>query len=222
MKGERRRSPSRPRRLGRGQAPHPRGVFIKRSLATWLLLIASILTFDACLVSANAFSGYIGDSRVGIPFGYTVQAPVIPELEAPPSVDDGVDPGPLLANLATMGIIALVNVAFWPSRSPSKAPSTPSPIGGATPPVDVERRDEQHVALLDRRSRRCLRRTIVGSLLGLGWLFGGLGWLRGRTLFRTYAQHGRVPPWTAAAAWVAGRAVVCAVVVGVLGLLFAW
>lgn len=196
-------------------------VFIKRSLPTWLLLIASILTFDACLVSANAFSGYIGDHRVGIPFGYTVQGPVIPELEADPSVDDGVDPGPFLANVAVMGIIALVSTIFWPSRSPSKVPSTPSPIGGATPPADVERRDEQQIALLDRRSRRCLRLTIVGSLLGLGWLFGGLGWLRGRALFRTYAQQGRVPPWTAAAAWAVGRAVVCAVVVGVLGLLFA-
>lgn len=197
-------------------------VFIKRSLLTWLLLIASILTFDACLVSANAVSGYIGDARVGMPFAYTVQAPLDPEWEVDPTVDDGGDPGPLLANVATMGVIALVSATFWPSRSPSQAPVTPSPIGGATPPGDVARRDDEDIAALDRRSRRCLRLTIVGSLLGLGWLFGGLGWRRGRRLSSTYAKLGRVPPWTATAAWAAGRGIVCATLVGILGLLFEW
>ena len=197
-------------------------VFIRRSLLTWLLLIASILTFDACLVSANAFSGYIGDSRVGMPFAYTVQAPLDPEWEVDASVDDRGDPGPLLANSATMGVIALASTIFWPSRSPSKAPTTPAPIEGSKPPGDVARRDEEAIAELERRSRRCLRLTIVGSLLGLGWIFGGLGWRRGRRLSSTYAKLGRAPSWAAAAAWAMGRGIVCATLVGVLGLLFAW
>lgn len=192
-------------------------VFIKRSLLTWLLLIASITSFDAWLVVASAFSGYTGDLRVGIPYPYYVQEPLDPWLDGDPPVADEVETEALQVNVAAMGIVALVSAALWPSRSPS----TPSPMGGSTPPAEVARLDEQQVAVLDRRSRRCLRLTIVGSLLGLGWLFGGLGWWRGRRLSSTYAKLGRVLPWTATAAWAAGRGIVCATLIGILGLLFA-
>jgi hypothetical protein len=196
-------------------------ILIKRSLLMWLLLIAALTSFDAWLVLASAYSGYTGELRVGIPYAYFVKKPLDPWSDGDPHVTNAIKAEELQVNVAAMGVVALVSAIFWPSRSPAKSPSTPSPIGASAPTTDVATRDELHIAALDRRSRRCLRLTIMGSLLGFGWVFGELGWLRGRTLSTTYTQLGRVPPWTATAAWAVGRGIFCAVLVGILGLLFA-
>jgi len=196
-------------------------VFIKRALLTWLLLVGSIMSFDVWLVLASAFSGYTGELRVGIPYAYYVQEPLDPWSEGDPPVADEVETEALQVNVAVMGALALVSTIFWPSRSPSKVPSMPSPVAGSTPPADVAKRDEPQIAALDRRSRRCLRLTIAGSLLGLGLIFGGFGWRRGRKLSMLYLKLGRVPPWTAAAAWATGRGILCATVIGILGMIFA-
>lgn len=196
-------------------------VFIERALLTWLLLAASTVSFDSWLVLASAFSGHMGgDIRWGIPYACYVREHVEPGWgdAAPLPATGDLDPEALLVNLAVMGALALATTIFWPSRSPS-VPSTPSPIGGSTPSVEVARDDDPSVEALDRRSLRCLQLTVVGSLLGFGWVFGALGWLRGRGLSTTYVRHGRRPRWTAAAAWAVGRGLVCAALVGILGLL---
>jgi hypothetical protein len=197
-------------------------VFIKRSLLIWLLLIASITSFDAWLVLASVYSGSTGELRVGIPYAYYVQEPLDPWSEGDPSDADAVETEALRVNVAAMGVIALVSTTFWPLRSPSNAPPTPmpSPLGASARPVDAVKPDERAVAELDRRSRRCLRRTIVGSVVGLGLIFGALGWLRGKALHAAYERLGRSAPWTATAAWAVGRGLVYSTLIGILGMAF--
>lgn len=195
-------------------------VFIKRWLLTWLLLAASITSFDAWLVVASAYSGFTGELRMGIPYAYYVKQPLDPWSEGDPPVPNAIETEALQVNMVVMGAIALLGTAFWPSRSPSNAPSRPSPVEGPRPTADVARRDDLHAVPLERSSRRCLRLTIIGSLLGLGWVFGGFGWLRGKALHAAHERLGRSAPWTATAAWALGRGLVCSMVVGILGMVF--
>lgn len=177
--------------------------FVVAMAALTVLLLVSSESLES---SYERFGGHTGRSQAGVPFVHYeyVSLPPIDGLDS--HIHGSSNPEALMANRGVFASIAILSILLAFRHSSPNRPASP-----------MASSDPRGQALL-RRSRWCLLATVVGSVLGLGLAFGPLGWWWGRRLCQDHEVLGHPPPWMAAAAWTAGRAITVTMLVCLIAL----
>jgi hypothetical protein len=188
---------------------------IMRGLLLFWLLVGAAWSFDMLLVIAKVLCGYIGVVQRGAPFPYCVDEHDDWPYDEHALQQSGTtcDGSVLAMDLAVLAVVAI----YFAVRLKRALRSDRSHEAMVLHPEATRR--QPPLRALARRSTWCLVVVVIGSLLGLGVIFGPLGWSCGARLRRRYHLLGRPPSWMATTAWVVGPAVAVTVVVCAVGVL---
>lgn len=189
------------------------------------LVIFAILT--AAAWSTEHWSRKHEDARVGgsihegAPFAYRVYR--VDSSEIGWSTTE-LDRMVLAANIGVFAIIALVSAIHWLRAETSAEPGTPMrlPLGADPLPPEATARTEPRLRRLALHGMVSLAVTLAGALLGLGVMFGLVGWWYGERLCSRYTMFGRRPDWHAMATRELGAPVLLTSFLVLLGVLLGW